>query len=205
MQIKTCFLLFLAALFYTCQQKTTNDSNQTRLKSVYIGGVRPTSGYIESLIIIGMDMPNLAGIDELKHLKKVIIDASRIADYSDLKKVPHIELLALRRISTVKDISFLAYFTNLHSLKINDTKVESIDSLSGLVQLKTLDISNTLVHDISPLSHTKIEWLKMLKIDPGDGSNLPATLKHLIISKKYQYRMPALKSKLPDCTIVLSN
>jgi|GEM_PF-620888 len=138
---------------------------------VYLESVRllriPTMGLYDSDILFLQSLPNLEFVDlqnnqlttvalflQMPNLKGIWIGNNPIpvVDLQSLASMTWLEELALGEFDLQGDnFDFVASLTNLISLCAEDCNIESIDSLTNLIYLRSLNLANNKIEDISPL------------------------------------------------------
>ncbi|MDX2070068.1 MAG: hypothetical protein SFV55_16695 [Haliscomenobacter sp.] len=97
----------------------------------------------------------------LERIEQVKINKARSLDLrncglteipTELSELPWLEELILSENKNLKDISILAALPNLKMLNLYDTQVNNISPLSNLVHLEDLVLARTAISDLSPLS-----------------------------------------------------
>lgn len=107
------------------------------------------------------DIQQLAGLQHVKQLSLVDTVSSdsmftentvRVTDYSDISRMTGLESLHIRS-DILKEIRFLSGLSNLTSLELEDTIIISLEPLNDMQQLRYLHLSgNDRLNDYSPVS-----------------------------------------------------
>lgn len=126
---------------------------------------------IETLTIDSLSLGALKGLENCTGLKELTVTDSQVQDLSflsgltsltsltlsgnkieDLSGLPNsLQTLDLSGNATLADLSKLSGLSNLKTLDVSGTAVADVSKLSGLSSLKTLDVSNTKVRDLTGL------------------------------------------------------
>ena len=101
-------------------------------------------------------------MSQLKHLNLMYLD--QITDLSPIGGLTNLESLVIMKCPGIITLPDLSKFKRLKSLKIIDCKLlESIEGISGLSSLIMVEVSNSKIFDISPLSQCIL--LRVLKLN----------------------------------------
>ncbi|MEZ4775653.1 MAG: leucine-rich repeat domain-containing protein [Bacteroidia bacterium] len=112
--------------------------------------------------------------NDWKNVFAASVDLNEVPDREQLHQVAGISRIDINSHPTIKNLEPLSMLTNLVELHCAYVPIESLDPIADLVQLKILDCSYTLIHDIAPLrylnqltdlncAHTAIDSLNDLK------------------------------------------
>lgn len=104
---------------------------------------------IESLDLSNTAVASLNGLQDLKKLQYLNISRTLVSDLAELKQLLALRTLYLKQ-TRVSDLRPLRHLP-LRSLDIGNTPVEDIEPLSEMNSLRTLDLLATSVADLTPI------------------------------------------------------
>lgn len=96
------------------------------------------------------DLRKFNGLEELRNLRRLIINYREVAGIKFPCPFPNLEALDLRS-NQIKRIENLDTFINLRKLNLSSNKIEYIEGLDQLVNLQSLDLSYNLITRIEGL------------------------------------------------------
>lgn len=105
---------------------------------------------LKFLQLIGTDLVDLRGFDQLLNLEHLNVSGSRISDLSPLSTLPHLEHLDVSG-SRVSDLSSLSTLPRLRELTLTETSVSDLAPLASLSPLEELTLARTPVCTLRPL------------------------------------------------------
>lgn len=134
---------------------------------------------LETLHLMDCDgLSSLAPLTEMRSLKNLWFDSSRIADLASVAELSRLESLSLSGTAVI-DISFLAGLTQLQTLWLDETRVSDLSPLAGLTRLESLYLNGTNVRDLSPLQGLPLHTL-------GVGEKLEDSARELFPNAELQ-------------------
>jgi Leucine-rich repeat (LRR) protein len=98
------------------------------------------------------DITSLAGIENCKNLKILLLGLNKITNLEPLSSLTNLEELYLSQNRTFTDLSPLASLVNLKELDLSSNLIADISSLRSLTNLTTLNLMWNEITDISPLA-----------------------------------------------------
>lgn len=99
------------------------------------------------------NMISLAGIESFPNLVYLIVNDTALKDISALEQVPWLQGLELKNCFNLTDYSSLSSLTNLASLSINSSTLDSITFLQNMPNLTSLTIEGSNIESIDLLSY----------------------------------------------------
>ena len=110
--------------------------------------------YLEELTLTGSHVTDLAPLERLAHLTRLVIawNRTRLMDISPLATLTNLQHLDLNW-NAIVDITSLTELTQLETLKIRHNNISDITPLTGLTRLKHLDLMFNLIADFSTVQH----------------------------------------------------
>lgn len=198
------------------------------------------------LDLTGKEIHNLTGIEYLSNLEKLDLEDNFIEDVSPLSALNSLEWLSLRNNQItdladihfesikdlplvhlslrhnvidldndeeirISDISLLQDFTDLKSLELRDLQITDISPISGLSNLTELDISQNPISDSTLNDLKDLLLLESLNIRETGVSNLDVlrrltNLEYLNIHSNFQLESVAFLSSLSNLqTLIAEN
>lgn len=118
-------------------------------------------------IYLSATMNSFSFLKSLKKIEKLSIDHCRASnDFSSFNK-PCLTDLSITSIKMLENVDSLADFENLKSLKLDASRVETLPNLSGLKNLKKLELVNMKVWKNPEIlkSLSKLEELELNEIN----------------------------------------
>lgn len=195
--------------------------------SVTLGG-QTFSSDADSITAVAAKVTSLAGLEEFKALKTLVLTNNSVSDLAPLKDLSALEALDLygnqvsdlsplaghTKLRTadlmrnrISDISALGSCTGLRELHLSFNSVSDVSALAACVQLTTLDLDGNKISDVSALAGLKN--LTELSLDDNSIGDLSPlySLKNLqtlyIRGNNLGYdAVAALRAALPNCTVV---
>jgi Leucine-rich repeat (LRR) protein len=107
---------------------------------------------LNTMTISSSKLRNIDFLSTQLNLISLYLDGNEISDISEIAKFSNLESLSLSNNLNLKDLSPLNGLGKLKNLDISNTGVNSLIHLSSL-PLKSLNITNTKVFDLSPLKN----------------------------------------------------
>ena len=108
----------------------------------------------------GTEITDLTGLEHATNLKWLSLWGNKITDISPLAELIHLTFLDLDLNGNIPDLSPLSGLTELRELNLWANNISDITPLSGLTALTGLDLDGNEIADISPLSKLPhLEWL----------------------------------------------
>ncbi len=111
-----------------------------------------------SLYVFDRDVRDLNLISDIP-LSELRIDYTHISDLAPLEKQAKSLLRLSANVTWIQDLSPLRYCTNLQSLSISDTFVDTLAPISN-VPLYELDIRGTSIDDLNPLNTNRLRSIR---------------------------------------------
>jgi Leucine-rich repeat (LRR) protein len=111
---------------------------------------------------------SLAGIENCKNLRQLLLSNQSITDVSPLSNLTNLLRLDIDQNYKISDVSPLATLNQLKYLDLSDNNISYLNSISNLVNLEFIDIERTSIKDISIIT-------KFTKLKEFWGTNLPIT------------------------------
>jgi serine/threonine protein kinase/Leucine-rich repeat (LRR) protein len=96
----------------------------------------------------------------LMPLEEVNASGTDIDDISVFKTLSNLKKIDLSNCQMMTDLSELQGLTNIADLNLSKTKVDTLAPLQG-IPFTHLDLSDTSLNDLSPLTTSSLEWLRL--------------------------------------------
>ncbi len=97
---------------------------------------------------------SLAGLETLRSLAELDLEANEIEDVSTIKRLTKIQSLNLAK-NNIKDISPVANLTKLQYLKLDNNRISDVKALAKLENMRALYLENNKVTDIAAIGALK--------------------------------------------------
>ncbi len=81
---------------------------------------------------------------DITGIREFVLEDSEVSDLSDLRKFSELNSLSIINCLNITDFSVLAELSNVSELKIERTRLNSLELISSMTQLKRLSINNSL-------------------------------------------------------------
>lgn len=144
-----------------------------QLKSIGINDVSVLQNNVKitMLDVSGNNIQNLSPIDDLKSLVSLnASDNSRVStlpSFTDFNVLQSLDLSGNIDLSNINNLVNLS--SSLQTLKITNTKIDTLPDLSSLTGLKTLNLSNNLLNNVQGL--TGLSNLEVLNVSFNELGN----------------------------------
>lgn len=94
---------------------------------------------------------SLAGIESFSNLEYLMVDYVSLADISALTQLPFLHALELKNCERLKDFSPLKSLTNMESLSITSSQLDSIEFVQNMPDLTSLTIRESSIESVDSL------------------------------------------------------
>ena len=130
---------------------------------------------LRELSLVNCDLKDISFLEEMPNLVKLTLCGNGEAEYAEtVGKLLKMQDLTLQGCG-IRDISFLSGLTELRCLNLNDNSVTDLTPLSELSGLERLELKENKISDLAPLAGLK--KLYVLSLDGNRISDLSALVK----------------------------
>jgi len=143
----------------------------TKVTTATISGAAPAdltplqalSG-VKSLALTGSVLPDLTPLTGLPALEELRFSGSAINDFSPLAGSPSLRRITMEAMQKGVDFSTLGKLPQLQALHVNGWEIVDISWITGMTNLKSLNLVNTKTADVSPLAQLQLEELLLAQM-----------------------------------------
>ncbi len=141
------FLAFvsLMVIFPGCDDSSTPEESTVTPEVQEQSAVFFADSCIEDAVreLIGRSTGDIYESD-ITGIRGFVLEDSEVSDLSDLRKFSELNSLSIINCLNVTDFSVLGELSNVSELKIERTRLNSLELISSMTQLKRLSINNSL-------------------------------------------------------------